>query len=102
MCLQPFLVFLGSPSWTRTSDLRINSPSLYRLSYQGTEDQDYAPEIGVLANLPGLMAPFRCFAGAWRDYRASSISAMMQILCLKRNSALAVSASALFIESGAG
>ncbi len=25
----------GSPSWARTSDLRINSPSLYRLSYQG-------------------------------------------------------------------
>ena len=28
--------FLGSPSWARTSDLRINSPSLYRLSYRGT------------------------------------------------------------------
>ena len=28
----------GSPSWARTSDLRINSPSLYRLSYQGYED----------------------------------------------------------------
>ena len=27
----------GSPSWARTSDLRINSPSLYRLSYQGME-----------------------------------------------------------------
>jgi hypothetical protein len=25
----------GSPNWTRTSDLRINSPSLYQLSYQG-------------------------------------------------------------------
>ncbi len=25
----------GSPTWTRTRDLRINSPSLYRLSYQG-------------------------------------------------------------------
>ena len=24
--------FLGSPCWTRTNDLRINSPSLYRLS----------------------------------------------------------------------
>ncbi len=28
-------VNFGSPSWARTSDLRINSPSLYRLSYQG-------------------------------------------------------------------
>ena len=26
---------LGSPTWTRTRDLRINSPSLYQLSYQG-------------------------------------------------------------------
>ena len=26
---------IGSPTWTRTRDLRINSPSLYRLSYQG-------------------------------------------------------------------
>jgi len=30
-------VFCGSPTWTRTRDLRINSPSLYQLSYQGTE-----------------------------------------------------------------
>ena len=28
-------VDLGSPSWARTNDLRINSPSLYRLSYRG-------------------------------------------------------------------
>ena len=33
------LVFLGSPTWARTRDLRINSPSLYRLSYQGTEKE---------------------------------------------------------------
>ena len=26
---------VGSPSPTRTGDLRINSPSLYQLSYQG-------------------------------------------------------------------
>ncbi len=30
--------FSGSPTWTRTRDLRINSPSLYRLSYQGIEE----------------------------------------------------------------
>ncbi len=35
-CFETF-VFCGSPSWTRTSDLRINSPSLYRLSYQGID-----------------------------------------------------------------
>ena len=32
-----FKGFFGSPTWTRTRDLRINSPSLYRLSYQGNE-----------------------------------------------------------------
>ena len=31
-----FGICFGSPSWARTSDLRINSPSLYRLSYRGT------------------------------------------------------------------
>ena len=29
------LELFGSPTWTRTRDLRINSPSLYQLSYQG-------------------------------------------------------------------
>ena len=29
---------LGSPNWVRTSDLRINSPSLYRLSYRGIKE----------------------------------------------------------------
>ena len=29
--------FYGSPTWIRTRDLRINSPSLYRLSYQGID-----------------------------------------------------------------
>lgn len=27
----------GSPSWTRTNDLGINSPALYQLSYRGKE-----------------------------------------------------------------
>ena len=31
----------GSPTWTRTRDLRINSPSLYQLSYQGKEAELY-------------------------------------------------------------
>ncbi len=29
-------VILGSPTWARTRDLRINSPALYQLSYRGT------------------------------------------------------------------
>ena len=31
------LLYSGSPTWTRTRDLRINSPSLYQLSYQGKD-----------------------------------------------------------------
>ena len=33
--LLAMLAINGSPTWARTRDLRINSPSLYRLSYQG-------------------------------------------------------------------
>ena len=29
------LIFIGSSTWARTRDLRINSPALYRLSYRG-------------------------------------------------------------------
>jgi hypothetical protein len=28
---------IGSPGWTRTNDQRINSPTLYRLSYRGVD-----------------------------------------------------------------
>ena len=31
------LALLGSPTWARTRDLRINSPALYQLSYRGIE-----------------------------------------------------------------
>ena len=37
----------GSPTWTRTRDLRINSPSLYQLSYQGKEATFYIPETAL-------------------------------------------------------
>jgi len=40
--LETLFVF-GSPTWTRTRDLRINSPSLYRLSYRG-KSRDYSSE----------------------------------------------------------
>src|SRR5215831_10345116 len=44
---------IGSPSWARTSDLRINSPSLYQLSYRGTTcNYIGASEVG--SNLPRL------------------------------------------------
>src|SRR5471030_54456 len=40
-----FTACSGSPTWTRTRDLRINSPSLYQLSYQGSEAELYTPII---------------------------------------------------------
>src|SRR5450830_1013437 len=40
-----FTTCSGSPTWTRTRDLRINSPSLYQLSYQGSEAELYTPII---------------------------------------------------------
>jgi hypothetical protein len=36
------LAFLGSPTWARTRDLRINSPALYRLSYRGIKPASIA------------------------------------------------------------
>ena len=33
LCSAGFLI--GSSTWARTRDLRINSPALYRLSYRG-------------------------------------------------------------------
>jgi hypothetical protein len=42
-----FFLCSGSPTWTRTRDLRINSPSLYQLSYQGKEATLYIPETAL-------------------------------------------------------
>ena len=33
---------VGSPGWTRTSDILINSQALYRLSYRGVRAADSA------------------------------------------------------------
>src|SRR5690606_1985338 len=44
------LEFLGSPTRARTWDLRINSPSLYRLSYRGTaKKRNYSINFRVCA-----------------------------------------------------
>ena len=61
------LVFLGSPTWTRTRDLRINSPSLYRLSYQGT-DSNYSVIFPVFSNLFSVCS-------AWGESVAASVPA---------------------------
>ena len=40
-------IFFGSPTWIRTRDLRINSPSLYRLSYQGIDKTGMILSLGT-------------------------------------------------------
>ena len=66
------LNLIGSPTWARTRDLRINSPSLYRLSYQGMildaqggiEPPSGAyetPELPLLYRAAIYMAPRRGF-----------------------------------------
>jgi hypothetical protein len=46
----------GSPSWARTSDLRINSPSLYRLSYRGpaVKKREYSTYFFECASLSAI------------------------------------------------
>ena len=51
---------LGSPTWARTRDLRINSPSLYQLSYRGSGE----PVIIGLRPIP--VNSVECLEGAGR------------------------------------
>ena len=53
--------FFGSPTWTRTRDLRINSPSLYRLSYQGTAEKKIMT--GILLAVKTFLHPDHFRAG---------------------------------------
>jgi hypothetical protein len=64
--LQAFL-FCGSPTWTRTRDLRINSPSLYRLSYQGT-DRNYSEPRVLCKPSP----PHKAFCGLKHPVKTAS------------------------------
>ena len=36
----------GSPGWTRTNDQRINSPTLYQLSYRGVDGTSCKATLG--------------------------------------------------------
>jgi hypothetical protein len=55
-------LFYGSPTWTRTRDLRINSPSLYQLSYQGIDEGAILMIASVLVNTRNVQERrFRCF-----------------------------------------
>jgi hypothetical protein len=43
-----FFSVVGSSTWARTRDLRINSPALYRLSYRGTAS-NYSLKIAMVS-----------------------------------------------------
>ena len=51
------LLYSGSPTWTRTRDLRINSPSLYQLSYQGIEARIIAAQFAFAQPKEQLFSP---------------------------------------------
>ena len=42
----------GSPSWTRTSDILINSQTLYQLSYRGIRPLLFARPNGASSSTP--------------------------------------------------
>lgn len=50
------LEILGSPSWTRTNDLGINSPALYQLSYRGSGAARPNSSVMQLVKAPGRRA----------------------------------------------
>ena len=62
------LVFLGSPTWARTRDLRINSPALYRLSYRGTALNYSGVSPASLAELRATSPAPPTRAGSWREW----------------------------------
>ena len=49
----------GSPSWTRTNDLGINSPALYQLSYRGSGAARRNSSVVQLVKAPGHRAAAR-------------------------------------------
>jgi hypothetical protein len=60
--LWPKCLNLGSPTWTRTRDLRINSPSLYQLSYQGIDEGAILMTASVLVNIRNVFErEIQCF-----------------------------------------
>ena len=55
-CLATIL-FLGSPSWTRTNDTAVNSRVLYRLSYGGISQALISRPVLALPIFPGRRQP---------------------------------------------
>ena len=73
----------GSPCWTRTNDLRINSPSLYRLSYQGTRPRLYTWIFSNFLKLPEKSEATEAYLGSGR--RQSQIkTTAIQLLATAR------------------
>src|SRR3954471_7672267 len=62
--LCPLSPLNGSPTWTRTRDLRINSPSLYQLSYQGIVRYCSRTRLTVSKTLSGYIENYSTFAMA--------------------------------------
>ena len=62
----------GSPSWIRTSDTRINSPLLYRLSYRGIVEPRIVFTSDITVKHQIELCAFDASAGPceWRDQLA--------------------------------
>ena len=68
------LAVLGSSTWARTRDLRINSPALYRLSYRGTAAH-YSGPVGAYRLACSDTAKVRGAIGnrkAWPNWKGDS------------------------------
>ena len=61
------LEVLGSPTRARTWDLRINSPSLYRLSYQGIAERDILAISSMPVNTDGVAGAMKQQLWHWPD-----------------------------------
>ena len=69
------LLEFGSPTWARTRDLRINSPSLYRLSYWRIWEEFYAQQ-AVRSSLK-LIKPLQ------NELNALNLSSLGASICLR-------------------
>src|ERR1022692_3224981 len=75
---------IGSPGWTRTNDQRINSPTLYQLSYRGAETKVWDSRGRRGFSGPAATASRRqarlssTHLGLLRQYRAHALDHLFQ------------------------
>ena len=78
-------VFLGSPTWARTRDLRINSPALYQLSYRGTAEKEIITSLSSFRQqlFDVLLSIESCCknSGSPRNRPAAGVSAVCCVSC---------------------